>query len=139
MLAGGEQQGRRGDVPRRRLRHAVCQAAHAHPALHGDTGGGSVVEHGFVQHTAGQAERREGQGSGSLAVAGVDLDAGDGHRTKAVRVHPQPGQRGHGFTTKKLAADLVMRAGFALQQQRRMARYGQIDAGGGAGKAAANN
>ena len=90
MLAGGEQQGRRGDVPRRRLRHAICQAAHAHPALHGDTSSDSTFQHGFIQHAAGQAKRREGQSSGSLAVAGVDLDTGDGHRTQAARVHAQP-------------------------------------------------
>jgi len=97
------------------------------------------LQQGLVQPPARQAEGGKGQGDAGLAAPSGQPGAGDGHGAETGQVDAEIAEIGRRLVADELAADFVVGAALALQQDDLAARPGQQDGRRGACGSAANH
>jgi len=115
------------------------QRAHAAAAPDFGAGCGGDLENHFVQYAAGDAEGGKRQRGGRHFTARVEPDGGNANGAECREIDAEVAEIECRLAADELAADFVVRTGFAFDQDHVAPRPGELRGRGAAGNAAADH
>jgi hypothetical protein len=102
-------------------------------------GGGGLLEESFVERAAREGLRGEGELGGGDAEGACETDALDAHGAECGEIEAEGVEGGESFGGEEVAADFIVGSGRAFEEGDVTAGEGELDGGGGACRAPADD